>query len=60
MPGVSTMLAFAGLLFMLILMATVLYHRQARARSQRDMKRHLQRISMKQRYGTAFDPAARS
>jgi len=60
MPGTSAVLAFAGLLCILIPMATLLYHRHASTRARRDMKRHLQRIGMEGRHGSAFDPAARS
>jgi hypothetical protein len=60
MPGISAVFVFAGLMCMLILVATLLYHRHARTRAQREMKRHLRRIGMDGRYGSAFDPAARS
>lgn len=60
MPGISAVFVCAGLLCMLIPMAVLLYHRHARSRAQRDMKRHLQRIGMEGRYGSAFDPAGRS
>jgi hypothetical protein len=60
MPGISAVFVFAGLLCMLIPIATLLYHRHARTRAQRDMKRHLQRMGIDGRYGSAFDPAARS
>jgi hypothetical protein len=60
MPGISAVLASAGLLCILIPIAALLKRRRASIRARRDMKRHLQRIGMEGRHGAAFDPAARS
>jgi hypothetical protein len=44
MPGISALLAFAGLLCIVIPMAALFHHRQTCTRARLDMKRHLQRI----------------
>jgi hypothetical protein len=44
MPGISAMLAFVGLLFILIPIAALFRHRQTCTRARLDMKRHVQRI----------------
>jgi hypothetical protein len=60
MPGISAVLAFAGLLCVLIPVAALFYHRHVSTRERRDMKRHLQSIGTDGRHGPVFDPAARS
>jgi hypothetical protein len=44
MPGIFAVLAFVGLLCILIPVAATFYHRHVSTGERRDMKRHLQRI----------------
>ena len=46
MPGISALLAFVGLLCILIPVAALFYQRHVSTRERRDMKRHLQRIGL--------------
>ena len=60
MPGISAVLAFAGLLGVLIPVTALFYHRHVSTRGRLDMKRHLQHIGTEGQHGSIFDLAARS
>ena len=60
MPGISAVLALAGLLCILIPVAALLYHRHVSTRERRDMKRHLQRLGTEGSIDQYLTPAARS